>query len=715
MPVGIRKHKGVAAKTLATAIILGLSVSIILLGNIAGDMLAFAMETSPEQTPITTEPELERPETVHRYRNGMVSAGLYHTVMVNEKGNVFTWGDNSYGQLGTGSFMTEESPVKVEGVTDVIAVATGAYHTMALTANGNVYTWGRNTYGQLGNNCIGIVNSPARIEGIPPVKSISAGAFHSLAIGLDGKLYGWGNNTDGQLGGVKSEHVVNESDEILGKRVLTPAQIIPSDVAFVSGGGNFTICIKNDGFVYAWGNNDYGQLGDGTNESSRDPVKVTNIESAVQISAGFKHSLAVIEDEGNHRLFSWGDNSAGQLGLENIQNENEFVKSPREVKLNSRDTSGTILISLIDASYFNSLATVPDQPDAGTRRERDSVYVWGNNSYGQLGIGNMPSQYAPVKMIAESNGHVGDTFLPFQSVSGGGYHTVFLSVKGFLGTVGRADKGQLGNVSSIDRNTPVGIPVEDAISPEWNNTVLQARKSEDKVTLTWDDARDNIAVTGYELNYRNKNKEQVVIEFEEDINEYTIEDIDSTGQIITVFAIDEQGNRSTDPLVYFHEIENPFAFENNQKPVEGGYLANRLVWTPGKYGEIEYLEVPWDVDYIYGPMTVLPPRDYSWIYAILITTFVSAIFIAAAILAFKKNHKDIRIIGDIIRVKTKKKNKDESDKIDEPLSESNKQTNPEETQTVEIIDGGESGSGEPGIRKKLYLNISNFLRRKKDD
>ena len=366
----------------------------------------------------------EDSEVPVNYRKGMVAAGLYHTVLLREDGTVYCWGDNSYGQLGTGNTENEESPTLVPGLVDIVMVQAGAYHTMALSADGTVYVWGRNTFGQVGDGSSLVALKPVRIDAIPPMVSIAAGAYHSMALSIDGSVYAWGKNDDFQVGDVISENIVDETGNILGKRVLTPQPVVESGVAAIAAGGNHSLYLSTEGTVYAWGSNKYGQLGDGSQISRGLPTLVEGLSSVIAISAGYSHNMALTQttviEEGSgtpaaseevssagsaeesalassdvtpqaatqgqtyQSLYVWGSDSDGQLGLGEEFDENRFVDRPIRVDITNDTSELNDRISLIQAGYSNSMVTVPVIKND---KRYDSIYVWGNNTYGQLGIG----------------------------------------------------------------------------------------------------------------------------------------------------------------------------------------------------------------------------------------------------------------------------------------------------------------------------------------
>ncbi len=663
-----------------------------------------------------------------QYRKGVVSAGLYHTVLLNEDGQVYCWGDNSYGQLGIGTIENEESPVLVPDLVDIVMVQAGAYHTLALSKDGNVYAWGRNTFGQLGNGSANFSSKPERIDSIPPMKEISAGGFHSLALSIDGQVYAWGSNNEFQVGDVLSENITDKAGNTLGKRVLAPQLVVEADAVAISAGGNHSLYLNSKGEVYSWGSNKEGQLGDGSQTSRGLPKKIDGLKDIVKISAGFSHNLAMSEvsppaslkKEPYQNLYVWGSDSDGQLGLGSLLQNSKFVGRPTRIDLTDDLNEENDKISLIEAGYTDSVITVPVIKKG---KRLDSIYVWGNNTYGQLGIGELPNQNTPVAMIATSNGWTGNTFLPFQSIAIGGYHAVFLSVKGFVGTVGRANKGQLGNVSIIDSKTPIGVVIPDAISPEWViGAKLKGTVNDSSMSLSWPDAKDNIRVVGYEISYIDKNDAIKTLKLGA-VNEINILDFNMiTTQIISTKAIDVSGNRSLTPLEFVYTADknsmsiNESAFSVNtstsasinssnsmpssskqatsfkqstsskltssssvqvstskqnvsQVPSDESSIFSEgtlsesitevtpevvennpdlMIWSPEIYGTIVPLEVPWNVDYVYGAGVVLPPKDYSWIIVLCITAAILVFFITISAISFRKRHQGKKLFKSIL-------------------------------------------------------------------
>jgi alpha-tubulin suppressor-like RCC1 family protein len=194
-------------------------------------------------------------------------------------------------------------PAQVTGLSSVTAVTAGQMYSLAAKADGTVWAWGYGGYGSLG---IGPLNgteyyySPIQVPSLTGVTALEAGYFHSLAVKSDGTLWAWGDNVYGQVG-----------DGTTTRRYAPVRVGTLTGVAAVAAGYAHTLALRTDGTVWAWGRNDSGQLGDGTTTHRSTPVQVAGLTGVVAVAAGDNHSLAVKSDG---TLWVWGYNGYGQLG-----------------------------------------------------------------------------------------------------------------------------------------------------------------------------------------------------------------------------------------------------------------------------------------------------------------------------------------------------------------------------------------------------------------
>lgn len=227
-----------------------------------------------------------------------VTAGEHHSLYIKSDGSLWAMGENVNGQLGDGTNENRNRPVQID--TDVVDVAAGAWHSVYVKGDGTLWATGLNNYGQLGDNTTIDKNVPIQID--TNVESVGAGKRHSLYIKTDGTLYGVGRNAEGQLGIGAADNGFPLPDQHI------PVQIA-DDVVQATGGTDHTLYIKTDGSLWATGNNEEGQLGDGSTTNRLSPVRIDS--DVADIAAGNRHSLYA---KTNGVLYAMGINSNGQLG-----------------------------------------------------------------------------------------------------------------------------------------------------------------------------------------------------------------------------------------------------------------------------------------------------------------------------------------------------------------------------------------------------------------
>ena len=226
-----------------------------------------------------------------------VSAHGESTFAIKTDGSLWSWGENSSGELGdTNRDIRSPSPAKV--MDDVVSVS----GSMAIKTDGSLWGWGSNRYGQLANGTASEeIYAPVKI--MEDVAAISSGNGFVVALKKDGSLWGWGNNTHGQLG---SSYGMGSLTQVH----TTPIKIM-DNVASVSAGLGHVMAIKKDGTLWSWGRSFSGELGDGTTTDRYTPVKI--LDNVAFVSAGSYHTLAIRKDG---TLWGWGQNFFhGQLGL----------------------------------------------------------------------------------------------------------------------------------------------------------------------------------------------------------------------------------------------------------------------------------------------------------------------------------------------------------------------------------------------------------------
>jgi len=348
-----------------------------------------------------------------------ITASAYHTCALTRPRGVKCWGFNDDGQLGDGTKTERRTPVAVSGLASgVAALAAGEVDTCALTSGGGVKCWGFNGDGQLGDGTKTERRTPVATSGLASgVAAIAAGARHNCALTSTGGIKCWGDNEYGQLG----------DGTTTNRHAPVAVSGLASGVAAISAGQSHTCALTSAGGVKCWGANDFGQLGDRTTINRHTPVAVSGLASGVAaISAGAGHNCALTRGGG---VKCWGDNGYGQLG--------DGTKTERRTPVAvSGLASG---VAAIAAGWNHTCALT----------SRGGVKCWGWNDFGQLGDRTTADRYAPVAVSGLASG--------VSAVAVGWDHNCAISSGGRVKCWGWNHFGQLGDGTTIDRHKPVDV------------------------------------------------------------------------------------------------------------------------------------------------------------------------------------------------------------------------------------------------------------------
>ncbi len=295
-----------------------------------------------------------------------VAAGGKHTLALTSTGQVLAWGDNFDGQLGDGSNTDSHTPVAVDlpAGTVATAIAAGDNDSLAVTSTGAIYSWGNNHYGQLGDGSNLPSNVPVKVRLPRGDKAIQVGVSYNYAVALTsaGQVLTWGYNGSGQLG----------NGYETASEVPIPVKL-PKGTAVraIANGGYDGLALTASGRIWAWGDDRYGQLGDGTRSSALSPVQVklpTGVK-VVSIGAGSQHGLALTS---TGKVLAWGWNAYGQLGNGSTKDSTVpvAVRMPAKYKITAISAGGGFSLALT---------------------AHGAVLAWGNNGFYQLGNGTANS------------------------------------------------------------------------------------------------------------------------------------------------------------------------------------------------------------------------------------------------------------------------------------------------------------------------------------
>lgn len=375
---------------------------------------------------------------------GQVALGSTHSLALKLDGSVFSWGENANGQLGDGSTSDRNQPVTVQAdpatpLAGIAAIAAGPGRSLALRRDGSVLAWGLNRGGLLADGTTDDQPLPvpvlAEAGGAPlsGVNAIAAGEVHSLALRQDGTLLAWGRNSLGQLGNPTTV-------ERFPVPVLDDAARPVTGIVAISAGSNHSLALRADGTVLSWGLNLDGQLGDGTDLSSRGfAAPVTDASGRAltgirAIAAGGDSSYALRADG---TVLAWGANSLGQLGDGTFA----FRKSPVTVV----DAQGAPLAGIQSLSAGQSHVLALDA-DA-------CVHSWGDNVGSQLGTSELIGgrNHSGAVEIA-----TGARLCAVRSLGSARVHNIVISQSGGLLGWG-TNSGRLGDGTNSRRQFPTAV------------------------------------------------------------------------------------------------------------------------------------------------------------------------------------------------------------------------------------------------------------------
>ena len=360
--------------------------------------------------------------TVEHYRWMRVDTLYNHTLAINSRGELYAWGDNGNGQLGIGKTTdTELSPQRVGSDSDWEAIRAGEDHSLALKSDGTLYSWGKNDRGQLGIGSTGSQTTPRQVGNAGDWKAIAAGGNHSLALKSDGTLYAWGANHSGQLG--NGENGANFNDK--SKDKTAPIQIgTDRDWQTIIAGRFYSLALKTDNTLNAWGYNVRGQLGLGDTTSRNEPTKVGSGTDWKAVSGAAWSTHAIKTDD--NTLYAWGHNARGQLGLGDTTSRN-------------RPTPISAGWKAVAVGRSHSLGIKDD----------DTLYAWGYNVVGQLGLGDAVNRNRPAKVGSDTD---------WKAVDGGRVSSFALKSNGTLYAMGRSVVLGIGTDTPPRRRSPTLVP-----------------------------------------------------------------------------------------------------------------------------------------------------------------------------------------------------------------------------------------------------------------
>ncbi len=384
-----------------------------------------------------------------------VSVGSSHSCAIESDGNAFCWGGDASGQLGNGGASAgSQTPVQVLRGTqagtssflqNLTQISAGLAHSCAVISDGSAFCWGDDSFGQLGNGTENESQAPVQVSGVggagvlQNVTQISTGDAHGCAVTSDGSAFCWGDDTFGQLGNGAG----NESQ--------TPTRVLGvggagflQNITQISAGNAHGCAVMSDGSAFCWGADGSGQLGNGAAGNSQIPTRVLGVggtgflQNITQISVGNAHSCAVASD-GN--ALCWGADGSGRLG-----NGGGSVNSQTPASVLGAGGVGFLQnVTQISTGSAHSCAVGGD----------GNAFCWGSDGDGQLGTGGVSANsQAPAQVPTPGQSA---THVLFAQVSTGGLHSCGVTAEGAVFCWGAAGGGRLGSGAAAGGPTPTQV------------------------------------------------------------------------------------------------------------------------------------------------------------------------------------------------------------------------------------------------------------------
>jgi alpha-tubulin suppressor-like RCC1 family protein len=352
-----------------------------------------------------------------------VVAGDQHVCALTSDGTAYCWGYNRMGQLGDGTNTDRKVPTLVGGSTKFARLAAGRYFTCGLTSAGATWCWGDNSSGQLGIGTTGAgsdsanKNAPGLVQGNVVLQSIVAGQNHVCGVTAAGAAYCWGSYPSGQLG-----NGLGQDQTAPGR---SAAALTLKSLAL--GGDTHTCGLTADGTAWCWGNNTFGQLGDGkkSNAGQREPSAVTGGQKFTMLALGRTSTCGLIADGS---AYCWGSNAQGQLGDGTVEERLAPVRAAPTLK-------------------FASL-TAGDSQTCGVTSD-GTAHCWGSNAFGQLGSGTSGGQQTAAVAVAGG--------VKFATVTGGEEFTCGVGIDRAAYCWGSNRAGWLGDGTDVQRTAPTRV------------------------------------------------------------------------------------------------------------------------------------------------------------------------------------------------------------------------------------------------------------------
>ena len=398
-----------------------------------------------------------------------INAGDTHAIALDKYGQVWGWGEGTYGQIGNGSSLSRRTPVSITGAKKTFcSISAGVYHSAGVDQYGKGWAWGRNLWGELGDKTIVTKNTPVSVSGAFTFCKITAGNSATMALDLRGRAWAWGFVGNGQTG----------TGSGLGNCRCSPIAIAGAlkTFCYITLGLNYGMAIDFRGKAWGWGTNDGGRIGDNSTTTRFTPVSVFGTKTFCEISIAQSTTLGL---DKNGQLWAWGTGTNGQLGNDIVFTNYSTPISVGGTKKTFCKIGGGVTasyavdrygklwswgyqfygelgndfpitwspISITAARTFSKIAIGTDHGISIDRNGR--VFGWGRNQYGEIGNNTLVSKRSPVSILGTNK--------TFCKISSGFGYNLAIDKNGRVWGWGYNNNGQLGDNTPVSKLTPVSI------------------------------------------------------------------------------------------------------------------------------------------------------------------------------------------------------------------------------------------------------------------
>ncbi|MGA2220008.1 MAG: InlB B-repeat-containing protein, partial [Terracidiphilus sp.] len=372
-----------------------------------------------------------------------VWGGAREVITLKPDGTVWTWGLNAKGQLGNGTTTDSSLPVQVLGpggtgfLNGIVAVMGGEQHNIALKSDGTVWAWGLNGEQQLGDGTTANSSTPVQVSGLTSILKLGGRGYHSVAVKSDGTVWTWGWDEYGALG-------IGVADANYDYPVPVEVQGVTNPI-MVTSGFQFSVALMQDQTLMAWGNNEEGEIGDGTTANRLTPVAVPGIDQVVWVSAGWTHVVAIRADG---TVWTWGANNwQGAFDCEDTYDNNNLGFFCGYGMLGDGTENDHYTPEQVPGLSGAIMALGGDSSTSVLLRD-GTVWTFGSNGAGQLGVPNIYQSLVPVQV----QGLCSAVYIMTRD-----FHNEALCTDGTLWSWGSGTSGELGNGAMNNSAVPVQV------------------------------------------------------------------------------------------------------------------------------------------------------------------------------------------------------------------------------------------------------------------